>query len=231
MNGGQMPGRRRLLGLMGATLAAPILLAPALVTPAWADNGWHNIDIAGSSPALALSMNRATDGKLVTQAAYKGKVVLLYFGYTYCPDVCPLTLSNIAKVLHQLGTEAKDVRVLFVTVDPNRDSLPILKKYTAAFAPQIVGLRGTPDALAALARRYRIAYSVTPASPGHPYEVTHSSAIYAFDATGAARLLIPSMANSSPDIAGTTADLRRLISGEAGGGIIQRMESWFRHSV
>lgn len=99
-----------------------------------------------------------------------------------------------------------------MTVDPNRDTLPVLADYVQNFAPQIVGLRGTSDQLAALARRYRLAYSVTPESAGHPYEVTHSSAIYVFDGSGAARLLLSSLSTASPDLAGITADLKRLVS-------------------
>jgi protein SCO1/2 len=202
------PRRRHLLVALAATLAGCKPRAH-----------WHNVDVRGAFPPLDFTMTRATDGTVVDGAAYRGKVVLLYFGYTYCPDVCPLTLGNVAKVLDRLGPLAQKVRVLFVTVDPNRDDLATLKAYTAQFAPQIIGLRGTPDQLTALARTYRIAYSVQPDSPGHPYEVTHSSAIYAFDATGASRLLIPSMASGTPDIAGTAADLRRLIEEPQASGL------------
>jgi protein SCO1/2 len=215
--GSGLIGRRR-LGLLAAGLVAGRLVRPAL-----ADDGWHNIDVTGTSMPLQLSMTRARDAKHVTQADYGGDVVLLYFGYTFCPDVCPLTLSNLTQAVERLGKQAAHVRILFVTVDPNRDSLAVLKQYAAAFSPQIDGLRGTPDELAALARRYRIAYSVTPASADHPYEVTHSSAIYAFDAKGEARLLIPSMASQDPDIDGTMADLRRLIFGSSPPGIVSRL--------
>jgi len=173
---------------------------------------WHEQDISGALPGLAFNMTDAITGKLVTAADFRGKVVLLYFGYTQCPDFCPTTLTNLANVLQKVGRDADDVRVLFVTVDPNRDSLPVLKQYTAAFAPQVVGLRGTPDELEALARRYRVAYSVTPARNGHPYEVTHSSIVYVFDKAGNARLLVDSMARPDPDIIGTTKDLQRLIA-------------------
>jgi protein SCO1/2 len=173
-------------------------------------NRWHNTDVTGSLPQLSFDMVRAGDGRQVTGADYRGKVVLLYFGYTYCPDVCPLTLANVAKVLRALGPDARAVRVLFVTVDPDRDTLPVLRQYAGAFAPQIDALRGDPDALAALARRYRVAYSVKPASPGQVYEVTHSSGIYAFDRDGMPRLLISSLSTAKPDVAGTAQDLRRL---------------------
>ena len=206
-------------------VARRVLLAAAmacLTLPARA--GWgeasRNIDVTGTSPPLAFHLTRAEDGRAVTQADYRGKVVLLYFGYTFCPDVCPLTLSNIAQVLKRLGGEATDVRVLFVTVDPERDTLAVMRQYAAAFGPNVVGLRGTPDELASLARRYRIAYAVT--RSGTDVQVIHSSVIYAFDGTGAARLLIPSFATASPDIDGTTADLRRLLRASGPRGLFSR---------
>ena len=198
-------GRRRLLG---AGLAAGLLAGG----PALADHGWHDIDMQGVSPPLRFSMTRASDGRTVTGADYRGKLVLLYFGYTFCPDVCPMTLGNIARILQRLGKQATQVRALFVTVDPNRDTLPVLKQYAAAFAPEVVGLRGTPDALTALARRYRVAFSVTPASKTAPYQVTHSSAIWVFDRSGAVRLLVPSLASADADLNGVTSDLRRLLA-------------------
>jgi protein SCO1/2 len=173
---------------------------------------WHGIDVSGASPSLAFGMARAPDGKDVTEADYRGRVVMLYLGYTFCPDVCPTTLANIAEILTLLGPDAAHVSVLFVTVDPNRDTVPVLGEYVQNFAPQIVGLRGTPDQLAALARRYRLVYSVTPDSPGHPYEVTHSAAIYVFDGSGAAQFLVPTLASTTPDVDGTTVDLKRLIA-------------------
>ncbi len=172
---------------------------------------WHATDVSGAVPALQLSMTRTRDGKTVSAADYRGKVTLLYFGYTYCPDVCPLTLSNVGRVLKQLGPSADGVRVLFVTVDPNRDSPAVLNRYTAAFGRNVDGLRGDPDQLASLARRYRVAYSVDPHGAGGAYEVTHSSGIYVFDRDGKARLLISSLSTDKPDIDGTASDLRALL--------------------
>jgi protein SCO1/2 len=197
--------RRRAAGLIGTAMGVALL--------GGCDSGgkWHSIDVTGSSPPLDFTMARAPDGKEVTQADYHGKIVLLYFGYTYCPDVCPTTLTNVGDILKRLGPEAGHISVLFVTVDPNRDTLPLLATYAHAFAPQVQALRGTPDQLAALARRYRIVYSVSPETKDHPYEVTHSPAIYVFDGSGAARLLIASLSTTNPDIPGTTDDLRRLV--------------------
>jgi protein SCO1/2 len=203
------------------------LTAAALVLPASGcdrKTRWHESDVSGSLPPLSFSMMDANTGKPVTAADFRGKVTLLYFGYTLCPDFCPTTLTNLADVLKKLGAQASDVRVLFVTVDPNRDSLPVLKQYVSLFAPQMVGLRGTPDELAALARRYRVAYSVTPAHGGHPYEVTHSSIVYVFDQNGNARLLVDSMATQKPDVAGTEEDLHTLIAQHRSPGLWRRIE-------
>ena len=205
------PDRRRLLELAAGGLCL-------LPLAGCGDSAkWHSIDVTGTLPPLALTMTRAEDGKQVSQADYHGKIVLLYFGYTNCPDICPTVLSHMSSIFDRLGPAAHQLRMLFVTVDPNRDTLPVLAKYVRNFAAQIDGLRGTPDELAKLARRYRAVYSVTPAKDGHPYEVTHSSAIYVFDRSGAARLIIASMSSNQPDIAGTTADLRRLIAGHPPG--------------
>ena len=188
---------------------------------------WHAIDISGSLPPLSFTMTRAEDGKTVTQADYRGKIVLLYFGYTNCPDVCPETLANINDILTRLGPAADNVRVLFVTVDPNRDTAPILSAYVKNFGAELVGLRGTPDQLAALARRYRVVYTVTPATGGHPYEVSHSSAIYVFDRSLVARLIVASLASTTPDLAGTAADLRRLVAEAHPSGV----REWLRQLV
>ncbi|HTQ12360.1 MAG TPA: SCO family protein [Rhizomicrobium sp.] len=142
-------------------------------------------DIAGAMPDLAFAMTRANDGAGVTAADYRGKAVALYFGYANCPDVCPATLSNLTLALQALGPRARDVRVLFVTVDPKRDTLAALKAYVNAFAPGIDGLRGTPDEIDKLTRRYRVLYSVKPAPAGE--EVMHSAAVFLFDRDGRAR--------------------------------------------
>ena len=169
--------------------------------------GWHATNVTGSLPKLDFSLTRASDGALVHAVDYRGRVVLLYFGYTHCPDVCPATLANLADAIAKLGARADQVRVMFVTVDPNRDSAPALAAYARAFAPQIDGLRGTDNQLIDVARRYRVIYSVTPDSPGHPYEVMHSDAVFFFDRNGRARLV----ATKTDDVAGITADLKRLL--------------------
>jgi protein SCO1/2 len=186
---------------------------------------WHAVDVSGSLPPLSFSMTRSEDGKRVTEADYRGKVVLLYFGYTQCPDECPTTLANAAEILSRLGGDAQHVRMLFVTVDPNRDTAPVLSAYVRNFAPEIEGLRGTPDALAALARRCRVLYSVAPATRDHPYQVTHSAGVYVFDRWGDARLIVAALDTAKPDLAGTADDLRRLIA-EPHRGLLARLRQW-----
>jgi protein SCO1/2 len=215
------PPRHRYNARLGGLLCAGAL---ALAVAACDESQpWHETEITGALPDLAFTMTRADDGQTVTAADYRGKIVLLYFGYTFCPDVCPMTLSNIAQILDRLGPQAEDVRVLFVTVDPNRDTLPVLKQYAAAFAPELDGLRGNPAQLAALAKRYRVAYSVRPKTAEHDYEVTHGSAVYVFDGTGKVRLLLSSLATGKPEIAGSTADLKRLIAGSQPQDLLHRL--------
>jgi len=166
------------------TSCAAVLLAACAAHP-----NWQLDDVSGHLPDLEFQLTNDL-GKPVTAATYLGKVVVLYFGYTHCPDVCPLTLVHLHTVLQKLGKDADDVRVLFVTVDPARDTVPVLHQYVTAFDPRIVGLTGTQDAIGALAKRYRAFYQrETPETSSGDYEVTHSSAIYIFDREGRARLL------------------------------------------
>ena len=188
------------------------LSAAALLAACHAPQHWHSTDVAGSTPDLKFTLTRASDGKTVTADDYRGKIVLLYFGYTYCPDICPTTLAHVAQVLTPIDTSANDVRVLFVTVDPARDDLKTLKDYTANFGPEFVGLRGSPDTLEALAKRYRVAYSVKPDPDPAKYVVSHSSALYAFDRDGHAKLLMSDLSSVTPDVQGDTADIRQLIA-------------------
>jgi protein SCO1/2 len=149
---------------------------------------WQLTDIWGHMPDLSFQLTD-DQGKTVTAADYRGKVTLLYFGYTHCPDVCPLTLAHLHVVLQRLGKLADGARILFVSVDPARDTPQALHAYVNAFDPHIVGLTGSPAQVEALTKQYRAAFSREPGKSDGSYEVSHSSGIYIFDGSGKARLL------------------------------------------
>lgn len=149
---------------------------------------WRLTNVAGHMPDLDFHLVD-DQGKAVTGQDYRGKVVLLYFGYTHCPDVCPLTLAQLHVVMQRLGPLADGARILFVSVDPARDTPDIMHAYVNAFDPRAVGLSGTPREIEALSKRYRSAFTREPDKGDGQYEVSHSSAIYVFDRDGKARLL------------------------------------------
>ena len=130
------------------------------------------------------------NGKDRSLADFKGKVVVLFFGYTHCPDVCPTTLAELALVVKQLGEDAKKVQVLFVTVDPERDTPQLLAQYVPSFDPGFLGLYGDLEATARTAKEFKVVYQkVAGSSPGN-YTMDHSAGTYVFDQTGRLRLFV-----------------------------------------
>lgn len=170
-------------------------------------DGWRLANVSGHLPDLDFHLS-ADNGQPVTGQSFRGRTVLVYFGYTHCPDVCPETMARLMQVIAELGPAAKDVKILFISVDPARDTPQALHRYVAAFdAQHAVGLTGTADQIEALAKRYRVAYQMEQRAPNGDYDVTHSSAVYVFDARGHARLLATD--NDAPDA--IAHDLRRII--------------------
>ena len=194
---------RRLLLLV----AAGILLGLAACSRA--PSPWALTDVRGHLPDLRFHLIDDR-GQPVSGARYRGKVAVLYFGYTHCPDVCPTTLAHLTVVLQNLGPLADRVRVLFVSVDPRRDTPAVLREYVHAFGPHIVGLTGTPDEIARVAKRYRIAYSYGRPDAQGNYTVNHSAALFVFDAQGRARLL----GTQQNTVQQLTHDLRLLLTEE-----------------
>ena len=184
-----------------------VLLIPLLLTGCGRTPPWHAQDIRGVMPDLAFHLNDDF-GKPVTEKGYAGKITLLYFGFTHCGDVCPATLTTLSAALRHLGTDADRVRVLFVSVDPKRDTPAVLHDYTAHFSPQVVGLSGDDEQLQTLSKRYRVSYSYGKPDADGDYEVYHSSAIFAFDSSGRTWLLM----DQKEGAANIAADLRRLIA-------------------
>lgn len=129
-------------------------------------------------------------GRVRTLADFKGKAVLMFFGYTHCPDVCPTTMSDMAQALILLGKDAEKVQVLFVTVDPERDTQDLLAKYVPAFNPGFLGLWGDEAATAKVAKDFRIFYQKSKGSPPQRYDVDHTAGTYVFDPSGKLRLFM-----------------------------------------
>ncbi|CUA97186.1 SCO family protein [Thiomonas bhubaneswarensis] len=204
MSSTQVPSRARRLLLLAA------LALPLAGCGHKSDQTWQLNNITGVMPDLQFNLTNDL-GQKVTAENYKGKIVLLYFGYTHCPDVCPTTMQLMANVVQQLGPEAKDVRILFVSVDPKRDSNTILKAYTQAFSPNAIGLTGTMKEIDAITRRYRVAFSYGKPDAQGNYVVDHSAGVYIFGPNGRIRLLA---SDTNPPTA-WVHDLKQLIADEA----------------
>jgi protein SCO1/2 len=170
--------RRRLLL---ASSLVPLLVACEGRNPA--TPGFHSIDITGAEYAKGFALPDA-DGKQRTLADFKGKLVVLFFGYTQCPDVCPTTMAELAEVKRALGSEGGRVQGVFVTVDPERDTPELLKAYVANFGPDQIGLRGTPEQTQELARQFKAFYAKKPGKTDTSYTIDHTAACYVFDTQG-----------------------------------------------
>ncbi len=165
--------------------------------------------VGGFLPDLRFTLSSAGN-PAVTEADFKDKVVMLFFGYASCPDICPITMAQLAQVRQNLGDDADKVRIIFISVDPHRDTPDMLQAYVEAFGSDGVGLTGTERQIAAVAKRYRVSYQMArPSGPeGRNYEVTHSRGIYFFDSRGKARFL----ASDGESIDTLTETARQLIT-------------------
>jgi protein SCO1 len=145
------------------------------------------IDLTGADYARDLQLPDA-DGRVRSLKDFRGKVVVLFFGYTQCPDVCPTTLTEIAQAKQLLGADGARLQGVFVTLDPERDTPQVLKAYLANFDPTFVALRGTPQQTAAVAKDFKIFYQKVPGKTPGSYTLDHSAAAYVYDAQGRLRL-------------------------------------------
>ena len=146
---------------------------------AW--DAWRGNKSAIGGPISLVDHN----GRAFTEADFKGKPTLIYFGFTFCPDVCPTALLVMETAVEKLGPDAlKKVNLVFITVDPTRDTPELLKGYVTNFGPTFVGLTGTPEQVAAAARSYRVYYQKVPGKDGSPYLMDHSSIVYLLDRNG-----------------------------------------------
>lgn len=170
-----------------------LLLALCVTLLSACSNGvpvtFNATDVSGADWGRGFSLTDHT-GKVARLADFKGKVVVLFFGFTQCPDICPTTLGTSAAALKLLGSDADKVQVLFVTLDPERDTPQILASYVPAFNPGFIGLYGDGAATAAAAKEFKVFFQKQPgASPGS-YSIDHTAASYAYDPQGRLRLYI-----------------------------------------
>ena len=148
---------------------------------------FKSTDITGVDYGRTLALNDHT-GRPRTLQDFRGKAVVLFFGFTHCPDVCPTTLADVSQAVRQLGPDAERVQVLFVTVDPERDTPQALAKYVTAFDPGFLGLHGDPEATRRTAQEFKIYYEKR--TTGDSYSVDHSGQSYVIDPQGRLRLLV-----------------------------------------
>jgi len=145
------------------------------------------VDITGADYAKDFALKDA-DGKVRTMADFKGKVVVLFFGYAQCPDVCPTTMTEMAQVKQQLGKDGGKLQVLFVTVDPARDTPEVMKAYMGAFDPSFVALIPTADELTATAKDFKVYFKKVDGKTPTSYSMDHSAASFVYDTQGRLRL-------------------------------------------
>ncbi len=169
---------------------------------------FHGVDVTGMEAGASLAGLTDASGKPRPLADFRGKVVVLMFGYTQCPDVCPTTLADYAAAMKQLGADAEKVQVLFVTVDPKRDTPELLREYVPAFDARFVGLRGDAQATANVAKDFHVYVQERPGNTPETYTVDHTSQVFVFDKQGKLRLMLPT-GTPPPTIA---SDLRILLN-------------------
>lgn len=188
---------------MAKFLALLVFLVLAACQPQGAR--FHGTDVTGVAWGRELQL-ADPEGRVRTLAEFRGKAVLLFFGFVHCPDVCPTALARAAEAKRLLGADGARLQVIFVTLDPERDSAELLREYTAAFDPEFLALRGSAEETRRAAQEFRVFYEKVPT--GSSYTVNHSTTTYVFDPAGRLRLA-HSHALGAEQVA---ADLRLLLA-------------------
>lgn len=198
------PGHFRRLALIAAALAA----LAALAACGWLGPGYNGINLTGVDWGRDFRLSDA-DGREHSLADWRGKYVMLFFGYVYCPEVCPSALVRAAEVRNALGADKEKIQVITVTLDPERDTPAQIRDYAAAFDPSFVGLWGTPERIKEVAKEFRVYYQKVPT--GSSYSIDHTALTFLFDPEGRLRLAWGHRQTSEQYI----ADFRKLMG--AGG--------------
>jgi len=171
------------------TLGRRTFLAALALLAGCAENKpqFHAVDITGADYAKDFALPDA-DGRLRSLKDFSGQAVVVFFGYTQCPDVCPTTLAEVAQAKQLLGADGSRVQAVFVTLDPERDTAEVLKAYMRNFDPGFVALRGTPEQVAALAKDFKVYYKKVDGKTPGSYTMDHSAASFVYDPKGRLRL-------------------------------------------
>ncbi|MFT3664727.1 SCO family protein [Piscinibacter sp.] len=183
--------RLALLGFFGLALA-PALLAGCDRSGGGAAGpaaSFRAVDITGAEYARQIALPDP-DGRMRTLADFKGKVTVVFFGYTQCPDVCPTTMAELAQVKKSLGADGERVQGVFITIDPERDTPELLKAYMGSFDPSFVALRGNAEQTAAVAKEFKVFYARVPGKTEGSYTMDHTAGSYVFDTQGRVRLFV-----------------------------------------
>ncbi len=199
-----MHRRSALLSVAGAAVAAATTGLLGACTDS--KHKFSSIDLTGADYAKDFQLSDH-NGLPRSLKDFQGKVVVLFFGYTQCPDVCPTTMTELAQVKKLLGPDAGKMQVLFVTVDPDRDTPSVLKGYMANFDPTFLALRGTPEQLATMAKDFKVYYKKVDGKTATSYSMDHSAASYVYDPQG--RLRLYTRYGSDPQ--GLASDIRLLL--------------------
>jgi protein SCO1/2 len=168
--------------ILAAIAAAMLLAACSPGAPTF-----KGADITGASFGRELAL-ADHQGKARTLADFRGKALVIFFGFTQCPDVCPTALTALAEAMRRLGPDATRVQVLFVTIDPERDTADLLSRYVPAFHPSFLGLRGDAEATARVAKEFKVIYQKVPGQTPDTYTMDHSAGLYLFDPQGRLRV-------------------------------------------
>ena len=168
-------------------IAGVVVLAGGCKQPADQQELFKATDVAGANFARDFHLTDH-NGQPRTMSDFKGRVVVLFFGYIHCPDICPNTLSELAAVMQRLGTDADKVQVLFVTLDPERDTPAVLAQFVPSFNPKFLGLHGTATQTVETAKEYKLVVQKQPGKRKGSYTLDHSAGTYLYDTTGKLRL-------------------------------------------
>lgn len=199
-----MPARR---GFAFALAGIAVLAGCERIAGKSAGPTFHFTDITGADFARKLDLPDV-DGKPRSLADWKGKVTVVFFGYTQCPDFCPTTMAQLAAIKKSLGADGERVEVVFITVDPERDTPAVMKAYVANFGSGVVGLRGSMEQTAAVAKEFKAFYAKAAGTTPGSYSMDHSAASYVFDPQGRVRLYV----QYGADPKALAADLKQLLA-------------------